>query len=103
MVNRGIKGRIVNFSSITAVSGSATQVHYGAAKGAVSVQNRRGQLVRRVRVGANGGVNPVMFPGKGGGGIGRRQVAAGIHQKPYAFFRQGLQKFRPILVKPPVV
>lgn len=36
MVERGIKGRIVNFSSITAVSGSATQVHYGAAKGAVS-------------------------------------------------------------------
>lgn len=36
MVKRGIKGRIVNFSSITAVSGSATQVHYGAAKGAVS-------------------------------------------------------------------
>lgn len=36
MVERGIQGRIVNFSSITAVSGSATQVHYGAAKGAVS-------------------------------------------------------------------
>lgn len=36
MAARGIHGRIVNFSSITAVSGSATQVHYGAAKGAVS-------------------------------------------------------------------
>ena len=36
MAERGIKGRIVNFSSITALSGSATQVHYGAAKGAVS-------------------------------------------------------------------
>lgn len=36
MVKRGIRGRVVNFSSITAVSGSATQVHYGAAKGAVS-------------------------------------------------------------------
>ena len=36
MVKRGIKGRIVNFSSITAVSGSATQVHYGAAKSAIS-------------------------------------------------------------------
>lgn len=36
MVTRGIKGRVVNFSSITAVSGSATQVHYGAAKGAIS-------------------------------------------------------------------
>ncbi|MBS6723853.1 MAG: SDR family oxidoreductase [Clostridiales bacterium] len=36
MVRRGIKGRVVNFSSITALSGSATQVHCGAAKGAVS-------------------------------------------------------------------
>ncbi len=36
MVKKGIKGRVVNFSSITAVSGSATQVHYGAAKGAIS-------------------------------------------------------------------
>lgn len=36
MVKLGTKGRIVNFSSITAVSGSANQVHYGAAKGAVS-------------------------------------------------------------------
>lgn len=36
MVQRGIRGRVVNFSSITALSGSATQVHYGAAKGAVS-------------------------------------------------------------------
>lgn len=36
MAKRGIPGRIVNFSSITALSGSATQVHYGAAKGAVS-------------------------------------------------------------------
>lgn len=36
MAERQIKGRIVNFSSITAVSGSATQVHYGAAKNAVS-------------------------------------------------------------------
>lgn len=36
MVKLGTKGRIVNFSSITAVSGSATQVHYGAAKNAVS-------------------------------------------------------------------
>lgn len=36
MVERGIHGRVVNFSSITALSGSATQVHYGAAKGAVS-------------------------------------------------------------------
>lgn len=36
MVRLGTRGRIVNFSSITAVSGSATQVHYGAAKSAVS-------------------------------------------------------------------
>lgn len=36
MKERGIQGRVVNFSSITAVSGSATQVHYGAAKGAIS-------------------------------------------------------------------
>ena len=36
MVERKIRGRIVNFSSITATSGSATQVHYGAAKNAVS-------------------------------------------------------------------
>lgn len=36
MVKQGIKGRVVCFSSITALSGSATQVHYGAAKGAVS-------------------------------------------------------------------
>ncbi|MBQ0059649.1 MAG: SDR family oxidoreductase [Lachnospiraceae bacterium] len=36
MVDNGVKGRIVNFSSITAHSGSATQVHYGAAKGAIS-------------------------------------------------------------------
>lgn len=36
MVKNQTKGRIVNFSSITAVSGSATQVHYGTAKGAVS-------------------------------------------------------------------
>lgn len=36
MRDRGIKGRIVNFSSITAISASATQVHYGAAKGAVA-------------------------------------------------------------------
>jgi len=35
MAERGIKGRIVNFSSIAAESGSATQVHYSAAKGAV--------------------------------------------------------------------
>lgn len=35
MAKKGIKGRIVNFSSIAAESGSATQVHYGAAKGAV--------------------------------------------------------------------
>jgi NAD(P)-dependent dehydrogenase (short-subunit alcohol dehydrogenase family) len=36
MVQKHIRGRIVNFSSIAAESGSATQVHYGAAKGAVS-------------------------------------------------------------------
>lgn len=36
MAQNGMKGRIVNFSSIAAASGSATQVHYGAAKGAVS-------------------------------------------------------------------
>ena len=36
MVKHGIRGRVVNFSSITATSGSATQVHYGAAKAAVS-------------------------------------------------------------------
>lgn len=36
MVENNIRGRVVNFSSITATSGSATQVHYGAAKGAVS-------------------------------------------------------------------
>ena len=36
MADKGIKGRIINFSSIAAASGSATQVHYGAAKGAVS-------------------------------------------------------------------
>ena len=36
MVQRHIRGRIINFSSIAAESGSATQVHYGAAKGAVS-------------------------------------------------------------------
>ena len=36
MVKNGIHGRVVNFSSITATSGSATQVHYGAAKSAVS-------------------------------------------------------------------
>ena len=36
MVGMGTRGRIVNFSSITAVSGSATQVHYGVAKCAVS-------------------------------------------------------------------
>ena len=35
MVKKGIKGRIINFSSIAADSGSATQVHYGAAKGAI--------------------------------------------------------------------
>lgn len=35
MVERNIHGRVINFSSITAVSGSATQVHYGAAKSAV--------------------------------------------------------------------
>lgn len=40
MVERGIKGRVVNFSSITAVSASATQVHYGAAKGAISAFTR---------------------------------------------------------------
>lgn len=36
MVQKNIKGRIINFSSIATESGSATQVHYGAAKGAVS-------------------------------------------------------------------
>ncbi len=36
MVKCGVKGRVVNFSSITSVSGSATQVHYGAAKGAIN-------------------------------------------------------------------
>jgi len=36
MADNGIHGRIVNFSSIAAPSGSETQVHYGAAKGAVS-------------------------------------------------------------------
>lgn len=35
MVDRGTRGRIINFSSIQAFGGSATQVHYGAAKGAV--------------------------------------------------------------------
>ena len=40
MAARWIHGRIVNFSSITAVSGSATQVHYGAAKGAISAFTR---------------------------------------------------------------
>lgn len=35
MADNGIKGRIVNFSSIAAPSGSDTQVHYGTAKGAV--------------------------------------------------------------------
>lgn len=32
MAKDGVQGRIVNFSSITSLSGSATQVHYGAAK-----------------------------------------------------------------------
>lgn len=36
MVELGTKGRIVNFSSITSLSGSATQVHYGAAKCAIN-------------------------------------------------------------------
>ena len=36
MVQKGIKGRIVNFSSITSISGSANQVHYGAAKSAIN-------------------------------------------------------------------
>ena len=36
MVKNGVKGRIVNFSSITSLSGSATQVHYGAAKAAIN-------------------------------------------------------------------
>lgn len=40
MKERGIHGRIINFSSITAISASATQVHYGAAKGAVSAFTR---------------------------------------------------------------
>ncbi len=35
MVKKNIKGRVVNLSSIAAISGSATQVHYGAAKGAI--------------------------------------------------------------------
>lgn len=36
MIANGVQGRIVNFSSITSLSGSATQVHYGAAKCAVN-------------------------------------------------------------------
>lgn len=36
MVKKGTKGRIVNFSSITSLAGSATQVHYGAAKCAIN-------------------------------------------------------------------
>lgn len=36
MLANSVKGRIVNFSSITSLSGSATQVHYGAAKCAVN-------------------------------------------------------------------
>lgn len=36
MVKLGTKGRVVNFSSITSLSGSATQVHYGAAKCAIN-------------------------------------------------------------------
>lgn len=35
MAKKGIKGRVINFSSIAAESGSASQVHYGASKGAV--------------------------------------------------------------------
>lgn len=35
MVEGGIRGRIVNFSSVAAHAGTPTQVHYGAAKGAV--------------------------------------------------------------------
>ena len=36
MSQKGIKGRIVNFSSISALSGSATQVDYCAMKGAIN-------------------------------------------------------------------
>jgi len=36
MAKDGVQGRIVNFSSITSLSGSATQVHYGAAKCAIN-------------------------------------------------------------------
>lgn len=35
MVEGGVRGRIVNFSSVAAHAGTPTQVHYGAAKGAV--------------------------------------------------------------------
>lgn len=35
MIESGIRGRIVNFSSVAAHAGTPTQVHYGAAKGAV--------------------------------------------------------------------
>ena len=36
MVKNGMKGRIINVSSVSAYSGSETQVHYCAAKGAVN-------------------------------------------------------------------
>jgi len=36
MIQNGIKGRIVNFSSIAAEAGNPAQIHYGAAKGAVN-------------------------------------------------------------------
>lgn len=36
MVEHGIKGRVVNFSSIASESGGVLQTHYGAAKGAVN-------------------------------------------------------------------
>jgi len=36
MVKNGVKGRVINFSSIASKAGTATQTHYGAAKGAVN-------------------------------------------------------------------
>ena len=69
----------------------------------IPVQRSFIHLVRRVRVGANGGVNIAVFPGQNAGRLAGGQAAPRIHQKPDPAPRQSLQQRRPVLVKSPVI
>ena len=69
----------------------------------IPVQRSFIHLVRRIRVGTNGGVNIAVFPGQNAGRLAGSQAAPRIHQQSDAAPRQSLQQRLPVPVKSPVI